>query len=113
MRRAVTVAGRLIAFRRVPNRDVPNSKKAGDDPGLNAIRLRDHRFRDGLPPLELAGLLHPGGGCISGNRAAVMENGGVGNGDNGGAQAQGGESGKDQVFHRNSPSLVGRDVRLR
>jgi hypothetical protein len=47
-----------------------------------------------------AGLLHPGGGRMSGNCAAVMENGGVRNGNNGSAQAQGGESGKEQDFHR-------------
>jgi hypothetical protein len=67
--------------------------------------LRNRRFRDGLP-LDLAGLLHPGGRGIPSNCAAVMENGGIRDGDNGSAQAQGGESGKEQVFHRNSPKDV-------
>jgi hypothetical protein len=55
-----------------------------------------------------AGLLLPCSLGIPGDRA-----GGIRRGDNGSRQAQGCERCKDQAFHRNSPSIVGRDVRLR
>jgi hypothetical protein len=49
-------------------------------------------------PLEVAGLLHPGGGRIPSNRAAVMENSGIRDGSNGRAQAQGGERGVSRMW---------------
>jgi hypothetical protein len=54
-----------------------------------------------------AGLMEPSGGRITGDGAAVVENGSTGKRRNGCRQAQGGKSGKDQVFHRNSPSATG------
>jgi hypothetical protein len=68
----------------------------------------------GLIAADSAGLLHPGDRCIAGDRAAVMENVGArGNRGKGGrCQAQDGERGEEHLFHRNSPSLVGRNVRL-
>ena len=60
-----------------------------------------------------AGLLEPGGGRVTRDGAAVVERGGTSERRNGSRQAQGGKSGKDQVLHRNSPSVVGRNVRLR
>ena len=59
------------------------------------------------PNKSRVGLLHPCGLCIAGDGAAGKS------GNNRDAQAQGGEGGKDHAFHLTSPSIVGRDVRLR
>jgi hypothetical protein len=61
--------------------------------------------------LVSAGLLHLCRRRIPGDSAAVMENGGI-RGDwrkGGRGEVQGGESGEEGVFHRNSPSSVGRE----
>jgi hypothetical protein len=42
-----------------------------------------------------------------------VEDGGVRERRNGGRQAQSGKGSQDHVFHRNSPSIVGRGVQLR
>jgi hypothetical protein len=59
-----------------------------------------------------AGLLPLSGLCITRDRAAIMENGGIRYRREGRCQAEGGEGCKDHVFHRNAPFFVERDVRL-
>jgi hypothetical protein len=83
-----------------------NSKKAGGRPAsMQSVR----------GPLcllcERAGLLHPRGRRIAGNRAAVMEDGRIRDRSDR-REAEGEKRCANEVFHRNSPSLVGRDVRL-
>jgi hypothetical protein len=62
------------------------------------------------PPTKAVGRVVIRAGMLGGLWEARGE--GMRHGGDTGSQAQGGESGKHQVFHRNSPSLVGRDVRL-
>jgi hypothetical protein len=84
-------------------------KKAGDDPAF--VQFVRGSGGAALVAAVRAGLLEPGGVRVTGDGAAVVERGGAGKRRNGGRQAQSGKSGKDQVLHRNSPSVVGRNAR--
>ena len=84
------------------------SKKAGDHPALIATRLGSWMLSS---IVVRAGLLQPRGRRIPSNRAAIMKNGGIRNRRNR-CQTEGEKRGTNEVFHRNSPSPVGREVRL-
>jgi hypothetical protein len=93
--------GKLIP--RCVNTATPIAKKPGARPLCKSSRAASEV---GLP--ERASLPLPCGQRIPRDRA-----GGIDGSENGRTQAHSSKGSKYQVFHRNSPSIVGRDVRLR
>lgn len=83
------------------SRWLADSKKAGTEPASCHLLVAADRLAAAANGLAL---LHRGRCAISGDRAMIPEDRGIGDAH---AQGQSGNRGKEQVLHRNSPSESG------